>query len=154
MRLTGYPVSPGIGFGRARVVRTLEIAVQRRPIAPEEAEAEVTRLEASLRRSAQKVRQQKEEARPRLTEDLLELYDAHVVILQDPTLLHGASTRIRRDLINAEFALQAIVKDMVYGLLSTGDSYFQERASDLEDLHRQVQEDLAGAAAPGDHQLG
>lgn len=146
MRLTGYPVSPGIAFGRARVVRTLEVAVQRRPIPPEEAEAEVARLEASLKRSAEQVRLQKEQARPRLTEDLLELYDTHVVILQDPSLLRGASTRIQRDLINAEFALQAVVKDMVHGLLSTGDSYFQERASDLEDLHRQVQEDLAGVA--------
>jgi phosphoenolpyruvate-protein phosphotransferase (PTS system enzyme I) len=144
MRLAGYPVSPGIAFGRARVVRTQEISVQKRPVPPEEAEAEVARLEGALTRSAEQVRNQKEQARSRMVDDLLDLYDAHVAILQDPALLHGASARIRRDLVNAEFALQAVVKDMVHGLLSTGDSYFQERASDLEDLHRQVQGTLAG----------
>lgn len=145
MRLTGYPVSPGIAFGRARIVRTTEVSVQRRDLKPEGAEAEVSRLEESLSRTAQNIRHRKEDARARLGEDLLDLFDAHVAILEDPALLHGAASRIRRDLTNAEFALQGVVKDMIYGLLSTGDSYFQERASDLEDLHRQVQAELAGS---------
>ena len=144
MKLHGYPVSAGIAMGKTRILRTREIPVSHRSVEPSEVESEVGRLSKALKLTAGQLKKQKEAAKSRLSPDFLDIFDAHVAILEDPALFHGAASRIRRDQTNAESALLGSVKDMVYGLLSTGDSYFQERASDLEDLHRKVQSNLAG----------
>jgi phosphotransferase system enzyme I (PtsI) len=144
MRLKGIPVSPGIAIGNSQIVLVQEIPVLRVDIAPENLQAEVVRLTEALDATIQDVETLKEQARSKLSEDFLAIFDAHVIILKDPALMSSATHRILTEKINAEYALQGAIQDMVRGLMASEDSYFQERAMDLEDLHRRILQHLAG----------
>jgi len=143
-RLMGTPVSPGIAIGTSQIILVQEIPVVKTSIPPEAAAAEVERLKRALEATIKDVENLKERARSRLSEDFLAIFDAHIIILKDPALLRGAKARIERNGVNAEYALQGSIQDMVRGLMATDDPYFQERAMDVEGLHRRVQQHLAG----------
>jgi phosphotransferase system enzyme I (PtsI) len=113
---------------------------------PEEAvEPEVARLRGAIEATIGDVEALKDQARGKLGEDFLAIFDAHVIILKDPSLVNSAAGRIRGERVNAEFAFQCAIQDIINGLLATEDPYFQERASDLEDLRRRTLDHLAGA---------
>lgn len=144
MRLKGIPVSPGIAIGNAQIVLVQEIPVLRVDVAPENLQSEVVRLTEALDATIQDVEALKQQARSKLSEDFLAIFDAHVIILKDPALISSATHRILSEKVNAEYALQGAIQDMVRGLMASEDSYFQERAMDLEDLHRRILQHLAG----------
>ena len=144
MRFTGTAVSPGIAIGTSQIVLVKEIPVLKVFIPQTALDSEVERLTNALNTTIHEVEALKELAKPRLGEDFLGIFDAHIIILKDPFLIHSAETRIRKERVNAEYALQGAIQDMVRGLMATEDSYFQERAMDLEDLHRRIQQHLQG----------
>ena len=144
MRLKGTAVSPGIAIGSAQLVRVEERPVVRLSIPQAQVEPEVDRLKSAIEAAVRDTEAQKEVARSKLSEDFLAIFDAHIVILKDPMLVNGAVQCIRRDRVNAEFALHSSVQCTVRALLQTEDPYFQERAMDLEDLYRRVMDHLAG----------
>jgi|WetSurMetagenome_2_1015567.scaffolds.fasta_scaffold03779_1 phosphoenolpyruvate-protein phosphotransferase (PTS system enzyme I) len=146
MRLTGIPVSPGISVGNAQIVLVKETPVIRTSVPEDRVEHEVDRLRGALLNTIRDVEGLKEQARGRLSEELLAIFDAHIIILKDPSLLNNAASHIRSEHINAEYAFQVAIQDMVKGLMATDDAYFQERASDLEDLRRRTLEHLLGEA--------
>ena len=147
MRLKGIPVSPGISVGNAQIVLVQETPVIRLSIPEESLEAEVARMRAALEATIRDVEALKEQARGKLSEDFLSIFDAHVIILKDPSLFNNAAAHIRNERVNAEYAFQGSIQDMVKGLMATDDAYFQERATDLEDLRRRTIEHLAGTGA-------
>jgi len=146
MRLEGIAVSSGIAVGTAQIMLAQEIPVLRVSLPQEALAGEIARLQAALRDTVRDVEALKDQARAKLSEDFLAIFDAHVVILKDPTLLASATQRILQEQVNAEYALQGAIQDMVRRLVATEDSYFQDRAMDLEDLHRRILMHLAGVA--------
>lgn len=146
MRLTGTPVSPGYASGTACTVVAQELAIPRYVVPAEGRDAEAQRLKRALDATIQELHAVKETLRGKVAEELLELFDVHAVILKDPALLRTARDRILTDGFNAEHALEIAVQAAVAALLASGDTYFQERAIDLEDLHVRAQSQLSGHA--------
>jgi phosphotransferase system enzyme I (PtsI) len=144
MRLKGTAVSPGIAMGRTEVLLAHEIPVVKATVPEERVEAEVERLRRALEATVEEIRGQKEVARTRLSEDFLAIFDAHVVMLQDPALFRSAVQRIRSERVNAEYALRGAVQQTVRALVQSDDPYFRERALDLEDLLRRILLHLSG----------
>ncbi len=147
MRLRGIPVSPGISVGNAQIVLVKETPVIRIILPEESVEAETARLRAALEATIRDVEALKEQARGKLSEDFLSIFDAHVIILKDPALFNHAAGQIKNERVNAEFAFQSAIHSTIMGLLATDDHYFQERATDMEDLRRRTLEHLLGTDA-------
>ena len=147
MRLKGIPVSPGISVGNAQIVLVKETPVIRIILPEESVEAETARLRAALEATIRDVEALKEQARGKLSEDFLSIFDAHVIILKDPALFNHAAGQIKNERVNAEFAFQSAIHSTIMGLLATDDPYFQERATDMEDLRRRTLEHLLGTDA-------
>jgi phosphotransferase system enzyme I (PtsI) len=147
MRLQGIAVSPGIAIGKAQVLMVQEVCVLRRSLPPERVEGEVARFHAALEATIRDVEALRERARSKLSEELLAIFDVHVIILKDPSLVGHAVQQIRTERVNAEYALQGAIQTMAKGLLATDDPYFQERAADLDDLNHRILHHLSGSPA-------
>src|SRR5262245_14891680 len=103
-RLTGIGVSPGIVSGRA-VILIHRAQVLRYQIASSRVESELRRLYDSRTRS----RAQLEEIRARVAErrrEMASLFDAQLLMLEDPMLVPRAAEIIREQRVNAEWAVQ------------------------------------------------
>jgi len=132
-RLKGIGVSPGVVVGRA-VVLMQRAQVLRYRVAPERIPDEVARLEQSRLRS----RQQLQDIRARVTRrrgpELASLFDAQLLMLDDPMLVPRAETLVRDQQVNAEWAVQQVFDEFSVVFDEVADPYLRERKGDVADL--------------------
>lgn len=149
-RLLGIGVSPGVAAGRA-VILTLRGQVLRFSVPSKRIDRELARLETSRTRS----RQQLEAIRRRLSEgagrELASLFDAQILMLDDPMWLTRATALIRGQRVNAEWAVQRVFDELSSVFDAVEDPYLRERGGELRDLVGRLLMNLRqGAAGPGD----
>ena len=102
-RLTGIGVSPGVVSGRA-VILIHRAQALRYQIVPGRVDGELARLDGSRTRShAQlvEIRGRVAERRP----ELAALFDAQLLMLDDPMLIPRAADIVRQQRVNAEWAV-------------------------------------------------
>jgi len=103
-RLKGIGVSPGVVSGRA-VILIQRAQVLRYQIAGNRVDHELRRLEDSRIRS----REQLQEIRAHVAErrrELSSLFDAQLLMVDDPMLVPRAAAIVREQRVNAEWAVQ------------------------------------------------
>jgi phosphotransferase system enzyme I (PtsI) len=149
-RLIGIGVSPGLVSGRAVILR-LRARVMRYQIAPGRLEHEVHRLESS-RATA---RDQLVEIRSRVARlrgaDLASLFDAQLLMLDDPMLVPRAAELIRARAVNAEWAVQQVFDEFSAVFDEIADPYLRERKGDVADLVGRLRMNLRhGVVTPRD----
>jgi len=132
-RLTGIGVSTGVTYGRA-VILNQRARVLRYHVASDRLDAEVERLE----RSREKTREQLQHIQTRVARmrgrDLASLFDAQMLMLDDPMLVPRAAEILRTQQVNAEWALQQVFDDVSAVFDEIEDPYLRERKGDVADL--------------------
>jgi phosphoenolpyruvate-protein phosphotransferase (PTS system enzyme I) len=148
-RLKGIGVSPGIVAGRA-VLLVHRAQVLRYQIAPARLEHELSRLEESRARSRDQlvdIRRRVALRRP----ELASLFDAQLLMLEDPMLLPRAADIVRSQRVNAEWAVQQVFHEFSAVFEEVADAYLQERKGDVADLVGRLRMNLRkGVATPRD----
>ena len=138
-KLTGIPVSPGVAIGRVFPVDRRRARVPRFHIPPEEVDSEIARLDGAVKESVEQLQQ----IRRSLGEgEQGAILDAHKLMADDPSLLEGARNLIREELLNAEWAVRRVVRDMSEKLGS--DGYLAERRADLDEVGDRIVHNLIG----------
>jgi phosphotransferase system enzyme I (PtsI) len=133
IRLAGIGVSPGVVSGRA-VILNQRAQVLRYQVAASRVEQELARLEQSRVRA----REQLVAIRARVTRlrsgDLGSLFDAQLLMLDDPMLVPRAAALVREQRVNAEWAVQQAFDEFRAMFDEIADPYFRERQGDVSDL--------------------
>jgi phosphotransferase system enzyme I (PtsI) len=132
MRLKGIGVSPGVVAGRA-VVLIQKDQVLRYQIAPARVAHELQRLDESRARS----REQLIEIRARVAQrrpELASLFDAQLLMLDDPMVLPRAADIVREHRVNAEWAVQQVFHEFSAVFDEVADPFLRERQGDVLDL--------------------
>ena len=148
MRLKGIGVSPGVVAGRA-VVLIQRAHVLRYQIAVHRVEQELRRLEDSRVRS----REQLVDIRTRVAgrPELALLFDAQLLMLDDPMLLPRAADIVRGQRVNAEWAVQQVFQEFSVVFDEVADPYLRERKGDVADLVGRLRMNLRqGVETPRD----
>ncbi len=149
-RLSGIAVSPGIAVGRA-VLLTLRTEVVRFPIPPDRIEREQAALEAAreeTRRQLQDIRDHVATARGT---ELAALFDAQILMLDDPLFVGRALDLIRTERVNAAWAIHRVYEELVHVFASMEDEYLRERENDVADVAGRLRMNLRhGARGPRD----
>lgn len=132
-RLTGLGVSAGVAVGRALVWRWSTRDVRYR-VSAERIPAELARLAVARSRS----RRQLEEIRSRIATtagaEHSYLFDAQLLMLDDPMLLARAEELIARERLNAEWAVQQAYEELAAIFGGVEDPYLRERRGDVADV--------------------
>jgi phosphoenolpyruvate-protein phosphotransferase (PTS system enzyme I) len=149
MELKGLGVSPGIGIGRALVLKRGTREVRFR--VPEALlEREVERLDEARARS----REQIEHIKSRMTEatggEHGYLFDAQLLMLDDPMLADRAASIIRGERLNAEAALQRALDQISSFFDRAEDPYLRERKGDVADVVGRLCMNLRASGDPAD----
>ena len=147
-RLTGIGVSPGVVLGRA-VVLTQRTEVMRFPIPPERVDQEV----AALLRAQADSRQQLQDIKTRVEHgpgsELAALFDAQLLMLEDPMLIGRAESIIRNERVNAAWAVHRAYEELYHVFRSMEDPYLRERETDVADVAGRLRLNLRhGAKGP------
>ncbi|MCB1690335.1 MAG: phosphoenolpyruvate--protein phosphotransferase [Halioglobus sp.] len=133
MRLvTGKAIAPGLANGRAVVL--LDSLPAGTSLAPVDRGAEVLRL----KRIFQSARADLETLQSRVHQEFgateAEIFAAHQLILEDPTLLEDIIQRLNSHSVRAEDAIAASVDDYAARMSKAQDPYLRERELDIRDI--------------------
>jgi phosphotransferase system enzyme I (PtsI) len=143
--VSGLGVSPGAARGRALVIRTRHHQVFY--VVPRgQIEAEVARLTDAQARS----RHQIEEIGARLAQRAgpgpASLFEAQLLMLEDPLLVGRAAALVREQRHNAEWALHHAADELIALMGEADDPYLRERHGDVRDVVGRLVLNLRGEA--------
>src|SRR3989449_1725688 len=149
-RLKGIGVSPGVVSGRA-VILIQRAQVLRYQITPARLGRELTRLEESRTRSRQQLMDIRGRVARRRGPEMASLFDAQLLMLDDPMLVPRVADIVREQQVNAEWAFQQIFQEFSAVFDEVADSYLRERKGDVADLVGRLKMNLRqGVATPRD----
>jgi phosphotransferase system enzyme I (PtsI) len=132
-RLTGIGVSPGIVAGRA-VILIQRAQVLRYQVAAARVDHELNRLEQSRLRTRQQLTDIRASVARRRGRELASLFDAQLLMLDDPMLIPRATVIVREQRVNAESAVQQVFQEFSAVFDEVADPYLRERRGDVADL--------------------
>ena len=150
-RLSGIGVSPGVVSGRA-VILIQRAQVLRYHVAERRLPRELQRLERSRARS----REQLVDIRARVAlrrPELASLFDAQLLMLDDPMLVARTAEIVREQRVNAEWAVQQVFHEFSAVFDEAADPYLRERKGDVSDLVGRLKMNLNQGAATAREQL-
>jgi phosphotransferase system enzyme I (PtsI) len=140
----GIPVSAGVCRGRILVIGRTRPTIGRRDLSESELQDEVSRLERSLVQT----RHQILEVQRRVSEGMGaaegSIFDAHLLVLEDRTLLDEVIRVIQTQKVNAEYAFHSVAERYAATLSAIEDDYLRERATDMRDVTTRVLNNLLG----------
>ena len=149
-RLSGIGVSPGAVCGKA-VILIQRAQVLRYHIAPVRLPHELERLEHSRARSREQLLEIRARVARRRGPELAALFDAQLLMLDDPMLIPRAVELVREQQINAEWAVQQVFEEFCRVFDEVADPYLLERKGDVSDLIGRLRMNLRhGVKTPRD----
>jgi phosphotransferase system enzyme I (PtsI) len=145
--LQGIGVSGGVAVGRALLLDRVNAPAVALLVPEDAVESEVARLTEARARVRGELLELKERVHSALGDRYAGVIETHLLILDDPALVAECERRIRDMGLSASWALKEAVDGFIARFSAVDDAYFRERGGDLADVHRRLQQVLAGASA-------
>ena len=142
--LVGIAAAPGIAISRSHLVNRDRMAVIERRIAPEEVELEIASFRDAVARSKTQLLEVKDQADAKELTEHLYIIDTHLLILEDEMLISETVGLIRDELINAEGALNRVLRKLRRIFDKITDEYLRERRSDIDSIGDRLLRNLLG----------
>lgn len=145
--LKGFPVSPGIVIGKAHHLDRSRTQVFHRKLAnDEEVERELARFRQAVEIAKELIERFKSNI-PEQVEGYAFVLDTYSMILDDRMLFDATLKRIRKERINAGWALEKSVKAIHQLFKDAEDDYIGRRMDDVDSVSERVLRNLAGVEA-------
>lgn len=140
----GIPVSPGVCRGKVLILGGPQQAVPRYRIAEGDVAAEIQRFEQALVQTRQDVLEVQRKVREAMGAEEAGIFDAHLLVLEDPVLIEEVTRLIQQERVNVEHAFQQTAEKYAALLSQVEDEYLRERSADLRDVTTRVLHRLMG----------
>src|SRR6201981_301121 len=144
IRFEGIGVSRGIAFGRIHVVREDLDEVVRYQIASSQVADEIGRFEAGLIQTRMQILEMQQKIAEAIGAKDASIFDAHLLVVEDHTLIDEVLRTLRRDLWNVEFVFSEVANRYARTLSEIDDPYLRERAFDIHDVTKRIIRNLLG----------
>ena len=144
--LQGIPVSPGVVIGRAMV---LEKSLHRVPfliLDKEEVPTELKRFNDAVERSQAEVAKDRDQVAVTLGVEPAKIFDFHLGLLSDESLINPIRERITTEGVNAAFAVVEAFGELADKFRTMDNRVFRDKANDVFDLERRLMNQLTGGS--------
>ncbi len=142
--LRGIPVSGGVCRAKTVVLGKAREAIPRHEIAEASLPQEIQRLEHALTQTRQQILEVQRKVSEAMGAKDATIFEAHLLVLEDPTLIAEVTRVIQEQKINVEYAFQQVAEKYAATLSSMDDEYLRERAADMRDVTARVLDNLLG----------
>ncbi|WP_272680412.1 phosphoenolpyruvate-protein phosphotransferase PtsI [Providencia sp. PROV032] len=136
--ISGILVSPGFAFGQALILKEDPIVVSTKKIADDQVDKEIARFIEGRNKSAEQLNLIKEKAEKNLGAEKAEIFEGHIMLLEDEELEQEIVTLIKGDKKTADAAAYSVIEDQAQALESLDDEYLKERAADVRDIGKRL----------------
>ena len=142
--LKGIATSSGIAIGKVYKLEQPKIVLSD---AKADVETNLKKFDDALNKTISDIEAIKERASKRLAEEELAIFDAHLMMAQDPEFKDQIIAMIKEG-TNADQAAKSVSDSLVSMFESMDDPYFKERAADIKDVSFRLLCNLLGLTIP------
>ena len=147
--LKGISGARGVGTGTVYVYKQEAIVIEKRVITAAEVEAEISVLESAIQLTIEQLKAIEEHARATMGKDEAAIFEAHGLIVQDPTLSDSIKGQIKDGLQSAAAAAEQTINTFADMFLAMEDPYMRERGADIKDIGDRLMRNLLGMSPRG-----
>ncbi len=139
----GIAAAAGVTRGKICVLgRTRDQSVPARVVTEAELPCEIDRLEKALVQTRHQILEVQRRVEQAMGAEDASIFEAHLLVLEDRTLLDEVVRLMTKDRINVEQAFQRIAEKYSATLDSIDDDYLRERAADMRDVTARILNNL------------
>ncbi len=141
----GIGVSPGVAIGKVFVLHSGEsFNLPKRVVGPEQISNEIARFEEALTRTRTEILGIRRKLSDQIGRESSDIFTAHLLILEDRTLIEDVIEVIRNERVGAEYAFAAVIQRYFQAFSQINDEYLKERISDIRDVGKRLLGNLCG----------
>ncbi|MCK4624844.1 MAG: phosphoenolpyruvate--protein phosphotransferase, partial [Phycisphaerae bacterium] len=144
----GIGVSPGVVICQAVVLDAEEYRIPERHISADRAGEEAERLEHALAGARKELTELRDNTAKRLGKETGAIFDFHLALLDDQTLLEKIRDKIKTESVTAEFAVATVLREYAREFLQMPE-YLAERVKDVYDVEKRILRRLIGESREG-----
>ncbi len=138
----GIAAAAGIARGKALVIERNERQVPRYDVSEPDLPRELERFESALTATRRQIHETKRQVSEAMGADAAGIFDAHLLVLEDQSLIGEVLRLAESQRINIDFILEQVADKYVRTLSSLQDDYLRERAKDVRDVINRVLDNL------------
>jgi phosphotransferase system enzyme I (PtsI) len=141
----GIGVSAGIAIGKVFVLHSGEsFNLPKRTVGPEQISNEIARFEDALTRTRNEILQIRRKLSSQIGRESSDIFTAHLLILEDRTLIEDVIEVVKNEKVGAEYAFAAVIQRYFQAFSQINDEYLKERISDIRDVGKRLLGNLCG----------
>src|ERR1700726_3869586 len=144
VRLRGVGVSAGISRGTVFIHHPEDEEPPKRKIDSSDVPGEIARFEAALIATRAQILEMQQKIAEAIGAKDASIFDAHLLVVENHTLIDEVLRTLQRDLWNVEFVFAEVANRYARTLSEIDDPYLRERAFDIHDVTRRVIRNLLG----------
>jgi phosphotransferase system enzyme I (PtsI) len=136
--IKGIGVSRGIGIGKAIIIDKKVLSSPHYSIKESNVKKELKRFTRAISKTKKEIKEIKSNIETNISKDVLFILDAHLMLLEDKSFLKRCITTIKKERINAEWAIEKVIKEIEESFEKISDEYIKERGRDVEQVFTRV----------------
>jgi phosphotransferase system enzyme I (PtsI) len=136
--LKGVPAASGIACGPVFILDKQEFIVPKRAIMDQEVVIEIARFEEALIKTREEIHGIKKKIEHEMGSQQAQIFDAHLMVLEDKMLIEEVLKGIRSQKLAAEYVFFTVLKRFIHTFSKIQDEYLRERTADVHDIGKRV----------------
>ena len=142
--ISGILASPGIAFGKAQLFINEEIVLNQQTIETAQIDEQIAIFLAARDKSATQLEAITEMARQTFGDEKAEIFEGHMMLLEDEELEDDIVTFIKKNKASADLAIHSIIEENAEMMAALDDPYLKERAADFRDIGSRIVKNALG----------
>lgn len=147
--LQGVAASPGVSHGPAFVFLQKELEIPLYKLDENQKESEIKRFETALVQTRSQIAAIRNEVASKLGEEEAQIFDAHLLVLEDNALMEETVNEIQNAGYNIEYCFHSVSRRFIEAFDALDDEYIKERVTDIRDVAKRVLQNLMGQTGVG-----
>ncbi|HDA8135542.1 TPA: phosphoenolpyruvate--protein phosphotransferase [Staphylococcus aureus] len=145
--IKGIAASDGVAIAKAYLLVEPDLTFDKNEKVTD-VEGEVAKFNSAIEASKVELTKIRNNAEVQLGADKAAIFDAHLLVLDDPELIQPIQDKIKNENANAATALTDVTTQFVTIFESMDNEYMKERATDIRDVSKRVLSHILGVELP------
>ncbi len=145
--IKGIAASDGVAIAKAYLLVEPDLTFDKNEKVTD-VEGEVAKFNSAIEASKFELTKIRNNAEVQLGADKAAIFDAHLLVLDDPELIQPIQDKIKNENANAATALTDVTTQFVTIFESMDNEYMKERAADIRDVSKRVLSHILGVELP------
>lgn len=144
--INGIAASDGVAIAKAYLLVEPDLSFTNEKVT--DTDAEIQKFRNALEASKIELTKIRNNAEKQLGPDKAAIFDAHLLVLDDPELIQPIEDKIANEKVSAPEALDEVTSQFITIFESMDNEYMRERAADIRDVSKRVLAHLLGVELP------